>query len=199
MPGKPKPKAGLIATRGAEYIDLTSVEELTGKRPEQLPGEFKSLPGEGLPERLGWYRVKPEYLGPHQRGWYGGDLIIFNDARMAKRSPDGERAKILAFKQKDHPAIHYCRDGRHTIYCHRVLYFAANDLTDTGEGLVIHIDPTNLRTNSAAGNLYLDTDKPNKSPRLEKGVNLGGDENSTSSWQDRPWNVVRLVRTASCV
>jgi hypothetical protein len=80
---------------------------------------------------------------------------------MAKRSADGKTAKILAFKQKQDPAINYCRDGKHTIMCHRVMFFAANDLTDTGEGLVLHHDPTNLRTNSAAGNLYLDTHKQN--------------------------------------
>jgi hypothetical protein len=35
--------------------------------------------------------------------------------------------------------------------CHRVMFFAADDRTDTGEGLVLHRDPTDLHTNSARG------------------------------------------------
>jgi hypothetical protein len=90
------------------------------------------------------------------------------------------------------------------------MFFAANNREDTGEGEVCHHDPTNVKENSAAGNLYLGTRKQNmadvrevhalgreaKHQRLAEQAKAGGSAQASTEAELKEENAKLKVRIA---
>jgi hypothetical protein len=55
MAGKPKHKTGWMAIQGDKPFVLASVENLTGKRPDEIADVFKTVAGQYRPEQPGYH------------------------------------------------------------------------------------------------------------------------------------------------